>query len=219
MKETDHVERFDKQVQETRRRAVEKRLSKADDYSESRAVFADWYRDLRKQDARPVDRRGTITIPEYPELELTSKGDLFGPYAKMREFLAERGVTGSRGQKLVHMEAHHLVEDRLLHRFGFSRDEAPSVAIYAHEHAEHVHGGDERVDIELQRGQIYDIDDVVNVHVSTYKAIGRSEWGERVKQYVADNEARILEAYRRGAVPGATTADVRRVERFLQTLR
>lgn len=219
MKETDHTERFDKQVQETGRRAVEKRLSRADDYSESRAVFSDWYRDLRDQGAIPVDRRGTITMPEHPELELTSKGDLFGPYAKMRKFLGERGVTEPRGQKMVGMEAHHLVEDRLLHHFGFSRDEAPSVAIYAHEHAEHVHGGDERVDIELKKGRVYDIDDVVDVHVSTYKAIGRSEWGERVKQYVADNEARILEAYRSGTVPGATAADVRRVEHFFQTLR
>lgn len=219
MKGIEHTEHFDKQVQETGRRTVEKRLRTADDYPESRAVFSGWYRDLRDQGAKPIDRRGTIVMPDYPELELTRKGDLFGPYTKMRNFLEEGGVTEPRGQKAVGMEAHHLIEDRLLRPFGFSRDEAPSVGIYAHEHAERVHAGDARVSAELPRRLIYDIDSVVDAHVSAYEAIGRHEWGERVKQYVADNAVRILEAYRTGTVPGATADDIRRAEYFFQTLR
>jgi hypothetical protein len=217
-REIDNIERFDKQAQETKRRAIDDRLRASNDYPESRAVFSDWNRDLRNEGAAPIDRSGTVTMPGHPEIELSRKGDLFGPYARVHEFLKERGATERRGQEMVGMEAHHLIEDRLLRPFGFSRGEAPAVAIYAHEHAELVHGGDERVEWELPKGVVYDIDDIVDVHVKSYAAIGRPEWGEQVKQFVASNEARILDAYRDGTVPGVTASDISRIERFFHSL-
>lgn len=105
--------------------------------------------------------------------------------------------------------------------FGFSKDEGLCVAIYYHDHHEVVHGKSPETDKNLLNSDLLPkyvnhIQDVVEVHVAHYNELGRPEWSEQILAFVREHSERIIEAYKSGKVPGATSDDIEQAKRFLR---
>lgn len=184
-------------------------------YALSRQVFAGLYSDLQREGYAP-DESGIIHPTGHPGVEITPHGDVYGSYQELTDYLSSEELTTRRGAELTGLEAHHLLEDRTMEPFGFSKGEGPCVAVYAHEHAELVHG-ENGVDHQLPRGYRYDIWDVVEGHTQAYEDIGRPEWADKVRGYVRANRERIITAYEDGTVSWATEKDVQKVKKYMRT--
>lgn len=198
-----------------------------DDFSATREEFAGLYQSLREAGQKPEDN-GALHPPGHPKVDLMPNGDVFGSYDDLNAYLKAQELSTRRGAEIMGFEAHHLIEDHWLKCFGFSSGEAPCVAIYQNEHMQLVHGED-GIPFELPSivkseqgetvpGVLYDIDTLVEGHTKVYQEIGRPEWADRLRNYVRDNQERIMEAYENGTVPGATSEDSARVRRYLRSL-
>lgn len=204
--------------------------SLGDEFTTTREAFTGLYRDLLETGQTP-ETNGALHPPGHPRVDLMPNGDLFGSYDDLDNYLKSHDLSVARKESkksgMVGFERHHLIEDHWLQEFGFTRGEAPCVAVYADEHMGLAHGKEGiaaelprvfKSDKETVRGIVYNIDDLVEGHAKVYRELGRPEWGERLRGYVRDNRERIMEAYQDGTVTWATEEDVARARKYLRSL-
>jgi hypothetical protein len=155
----------------------------------------------------------------YPTVEVRPNGDVFGNWDDLNRYLADAGLTGSRKGGATTLEAHHLVEDRLVKPYGISHGEGWCVALEAVEHAE--------ISRELPRWlpqnvSVYDIDHIVLASERMYRDLGYSEFVPHVRAFVRQHRQTIRGLYTQRRVPGASQPDfnarLRRVLKFVDAL-
>jgi len=213
------------QEQERSTQKIEHRIDKiqapadsTDEFPDSRVQMQQHYQNFLESGDVPDGPEGSLRPTQYPEVEITPDGDVYGAHKDLHAFLKSEGLSGPRKDEMVHMEAHHLVKDQYMAPFGFNREEGLSVGIFSHEHMQNAHGKDRGIEFQLPSKAVYDIWDVVDGHVTAYKDIGRPEWAAKVQDYVRANKDRILTAYQDGTVIWAKPEEVRKAERFLNAL-
>jgi len=198
-----------------------------DEFPATREGFVGLYKSMQEAGQTP-EANGALHPSEHPGVDLMPNGDVFGSYDDLDAYLKSQELSGRRGAEVMGFESHHLIEDHWMQTFGFSRGEAPCVAVYADEHMQLAHG-EEGIASELPRtvkledgekvsGVLYDIDTLVKEHTKVYQEIGRPEWAEHLRRYVSENRERILQAYQDGTMAWATPKDVARARKYLQSL-
>lgn len=179
------------------------------------------YRQLVKAGHTPAGRGRAISpnLERYPTVRIHPNGDMFGAYDDLTRYLKDAELTGPRTGGATTLEAHHLVEDRLLSPYGIPRDRGATVALESVEHAE--------MSAELPRWlprnrTVYDIDEIVLAHERMYIDLGYREFVPRVRRFVREYRDVIRRQYLQRQVPGAKAASfntrLKRVLDFLDAL-
>lgn len=194
-----------------------------DDYTFTRDSFKQLYQSYRDQGVPMDEETGILRLDDYPDVEFHPNGDVFGPYEKVREYLKEHELAHKPGGTDLGFETHHLLQHHSMQHFGIDRDDGLSVALDHEEHREMIHGasdetGKNYLNFELPKGMAFDIEDVIESHVTFYQEYGRPEWGERLRAHVREHREQIIDAYENGKVVGANGGDVQRAKRYLRDL-
>lgn len=191
-------------------------------YHVSRYIFSEMHKAGVASGITPQSDGG-ISFPEAPTVKIMPNGDAYGSYDDLQKVLKEEWhLNAARNSNKIGFEPHHLLENSQMQAFGFSREDGLCVAIDSDEHMNLFHGDDGGANVglnaQLSSSVHNDIWDVVDIHTQTYNSVGRSEWGEAVKDYVRANGQRIIAAYETGQVSWSTPALVSKVKQYISSL-
>lgn len=181
-----------------------------DDYKRDSAKHPEWMPRPPFQLIYP-DRR------QFPRVGILPAGDVIGPHGQLLNFLRHCEVTGRRNNKLpTTVEAHHLLEDRLMLRFGITHAEGLCVSLEQTDHnlfSRELPG-------HLPRGRdlMFDIDYVFDAHREMYVEHGHREWVPVIAAWVKSLEARIMGHYATGFKWKLSAEDKKRIESFFKRL-
>ncbi|MCZ7356843.1 MAG: hypothetical protein O8C66_14255 [Candidatus Methanoperedens sp.] len=171
----------------------------------ARETFSPMYEQLIKAGYKPMGPSKAIwPDARYPTVEIRPKGDIFGNYDEVLNYVRETGLTGRRGIDESTIEAHHLLEDRLMEYFGIPTAKGRSVALEAGDHAYF----SAEVPSHLPRKTFFDINDVFDAHAQVYREAGHEEWIDEIRNFLRQNKDFIRYRYEiTGLIPGSYLPD------------
>lgn len=158
-------------------------------------------------------------IHRYPTVEVRPSGDILGSYRDVMRYLNDARLTGARRVGNTTLEAHHLLEDRLMTSFGISQRQGLCIALEASDHA--IFSGE--LPRYLPRGRLFfDIDEIFHAHSLMYQKAGRPEWIQDIRAFLRQHRDQIRRIYQQGRIPGRRGSDfpqrLERVQHFLDSL-
>lgn len=135
---------------------------------------------------------GTIRFTDS-KVEITPKGDMFGPYADLKSFVKDHGLSGQRRAGESYTEVHHLVTTEACEKAGLDPEVAPCVAVDSWGHMNDLHGS-----AGLLSGTLYkDVDDMIKDHRDVYSSLDAPEWGERAASFIDENRPAFEDSLQR----------------------
>jgi hypothetical protein len=174
----------------------------------SREFFTQLYRLQLESGLTAIGPRRVLQPdPEnFPSVEITPEGDAFGTYAELQSYLQLTGLTSQRRRGIVSLEAHHLLEDRLMAFLGITKDEGVCISLEADDHQYF----STEVPRHLPRKTYFDITDIYQAHAEVYDQASHPEWLEPVRAFLRQHRDRIRARYQSGDVPGSLEPDFER---------